>query len=79
MVMRSFQDRLKANIWYGLVDDHLIDPHIFDQSLNADRHLNFLQNNFLEWLENFTWNLGKTSFTFKMELLLIKPELLQRI
>ncbi len=26
-----------------------------------------------------TWNLGKTSFTYKMELLLIEPELLQRI
>ncbi len=51
--MRSFQDRFEANVWWGLVSGHLIGPHIFDQSLNANRYLNFLQNDFLELIENF--------------------------
>ncbi len=49
----SFQDRFKANVLCGLVGDHLIGSHIFDQSLNADRYVNSLQNDFLWWMENF--------------------------
>ncbi len=41
-VARSFKDRIKANVWCGLVGDRLISPHIFDQSSNADKYLNFL-------------------------------------
>ncbi len=80
VMITFFQDRFKANVWRGLIGDRLIGHHIFDQSLNANRYLNFLQNDSLEsGLKTSTWNLGKTSFTCKMELLLIEPELLQCI
>ncbi len=44
---------MKANVWSGLVIDCLIGFHSFDQSLNANRSLNFIQNDFLGWIENF--------------------------
>ncbi len=52
-VARSFQDRFKTNVLCGLVGDRHIGPHIFDQSLNANKYLNVLQNYFLGWIENF--------------------------
>ncbi len=51
-VVGSFQDRFKANVWCGLVGECLIGLHILDQSLNANRYLNFLQNDFLSRTKN---------------------------
>ncbi len=52
----SRQIRSKVRCGFG---DRLIGPRIFGQSLNADRYLNFQQNDFLVWIENFDLELRK--------------------
>jgi len=31
-------------VWVGIVEDHIIDPHFFEENLNATNYLYFLQN-----------------------------------
>lgn len=38
------QHRWSVNVWCGIVDSQIIGPHFFDQSLNGERYLQFLQH-----------------------------------
>ena len=43
-VARSHQDQFSLNVWCGLINDHMIGPHIFPGRLNGDMYVNFLRN-----------------------------------
>jgi hypothetical protein len=40
----SHQHRFSLNVWAGIVDNHLIGPHILPNRLRVDNFLNFLEN-----------------------------------
>ena len=38
------QHRFQVNVWCGLINNHLVGPHFFEERLNGDVYLNFLQD-----------------------------------
>ena len=46
------QHRFGINIWVGLWRDRVVGPFIFNETLNAERYLNFLNTNVLNYLED---------------------------
>jgi len=52
------QHHWSLNIWCGIVNGYLIDPYFFDNRLNGETYLSFLQNKLLKFLEEVdlaTW------------------------
>jgi len=45
------QHRWSLNTWCGIVNGYLIGPYIFDNRLNGETYLSFLQNKLSELLE----------------------------
>lgn len=41
---RAFQRRFRVNVWAGVLGDQLIGPYVFEESLNGERYLHFLQH-----------------------------------
>jgi len=46
-----FQGRQSVNVWCGLIDNKIIGPHFFNQNLNGDSYLNFLENELEDFLD----------------------------
>lgn len=42
----------KVNVWCGILNERIIGPYFFDGNLNAERFINFLQNEFSNEIEN---------------------------
>lgn len=38
------QPKLSVNVWAGIINNTLIGPHFFEDRLNGNEYLNFLQN-----------------------------------
>lgn len=53
---RTFQQRFKLNVWAGIVGEHIIGPHILPQTLNARNYLEFLQQDFVNLMEDVPLN-----------------------
>lgn len=49
---RNFQVRFKVNVWAGILGGRLIGPHFFENNLNAQIYLNFLQNELPTYLQD---------------------------
>lgn len=45
------QGRFSVNVWAGIKGDTIIGPHFFENTLNAERYLNFLQTNFQNFVD----------------------------
>lgn len=41
---RNFQRSFKVNVWCGFIGRYLVGPYFFEGTLNAERYLEFLQN-----------------------------------
>lgn len=52
----NFQHEFQCNVWLGILDNTLIGPHFLLQRLNADRFLEFLNNDLHGLLENVPLN-----------------------
>ena len=44
--------RFSINMWTGIYDDQIIRPFLFKENLNGKRYLEFLNNEFQEYLSN---------------------------
>ena len=42
----AFQERFGNNVWLGILDSKLVGPFFFEENLNGERYLNFLNNDF---------------------------------
>lgn len=47
------QRRFHLNVWCGILGDRLLGPFIYEETLNGERYLNFLNTQLMEYLENF--------------------------
>lgn len=50
----AFQERFSTNVWVGLLGTKVIGPYFYDGKLTARRYLNFLQNEFQDFLYELT-------------------------
>ena len=50
----AFQERFSTNVWLGLLGTKVIGPYFYDGKLTARRYLNFLQNEFQDFLYELT-------------------------
>ncbi|KYQ52181.1 hypothetical protein ALC60_08796 [Trachymyrmex zeteki] len=48
----KFQQEFSVNVWLGIWNDVLVGPFFLPARLNGDRFLNFLENEFSDYLEN---------------------------
>lgn len=48
----DYQHQWKVNVWCGILDNQIIGPHFFEDNLNREMYLQFLQNDLHELLEN---------------------------
>lgn len=51
-VIRGYQQRCSVNIWCGIIDHHLIGPHVLPHRLTGERYLRFLDATLPELLED---------------------------
>lgn len=54
---RHFQHEFKINVWCGIIGDHFLGPYEFPHTLNGENYLHFLQNDFINLLEELPLNL----------------------
>lgn len=52
----NVQYKFKINVWAGIIGNHLIGPHIFEDSLNGERYVSFLENELPLLLEDIPLN-----------------------
>lgn len=50
------QHKWSLNVWGAILGTHVIGPHFFDQHINGESYLNFLENDLLTLLENVPRN-----------------------
>lgn len=48
----NFQERFGINVWMGVLDNKIIGPYFFEQSLNGARYHDFLQHTLQELLDD---------------------------
>lgn len=48
----GFQNRFSINVWLGILGTNLIGPYFYDGHLSGQRYLNFLRNEFNEFLDD---------------------------
>lgn len=53
---RSFQTEFSVNVWVGIQDNHLCGPHFLPPRLNSQLFLHFLENDFINYLEEIPLN-----------------------
>jgi len=46
-----FQRPWSLNVWCGIVGNYIIGPHFFEESLNGEIYIDFLENIFPKLLE----------------------------
>lgn len=49
---RRPQIRFSLNVWVGLLGDTIIGPYIYEETLNADRYLNFLRTFLTDFIDD---------------------------
>lgn len=54
---RHFQHEFKINVWCGIIGNHFLGPCELPRNLNGDNYLHFLQNDFIDLLEDLPLNL----------------------
>lgn len=52
----------KVNVWCGILGDQIIGPFFFNQSLNAERLVNFLDGQFWDAIENLPLNVRQDMY-----------------
>lgn len=52
----AFQVRFGVNVWMGVIDNHIIGPIFFNEPLNAELYLNFLNEQIEQFLDNLPLN-----------------------
>ena len=50
----AFQERFSTNVWLDLLGTKVIGPYFYDCKLTVRRYLNFLQNEFQDFLYELT-------------------------
>lgn len=48
----NFQERFGINVWLGVLHTKIIGPYFFENTLTADRYLQFLQHDLDDYLDN---------------------------
>lgn len=54
--VRHFQHEFKFNVWFGIVEDHLLGPVELPATLNGHDYLNFLQHSLFDLLDDVPIN-----------------------
>lgn len=54
---RHFQHEFKINVWCGVIGEHFVGPYELPQRLNGNNYLHFLQNEFIDMLDDLPLNL----------------------
>lgn len=73
---RLFQQRFSLNVWADAVGDHLVGLHVFEENLNGNIFLNFLQHQFHVLPNEIPTDSNKLTSSFSMMVLLLITQLL---
>lgn len=52
----------KTNVWCGILNQEIVGPVFFRQTLNSDRYLNMLQTSLMDYLENLSLEVRANMF-----------------
>lgn len=52
----NFQERFGINAWLGVLDTKIIGPFFFENELTGESYLNFLRNQFQDYLDDLPLN-----------------------